>query len=182
LPVVNKALAAAVAGGAGIAIAAVIIFVTGPFQLPGMQTGSGGGTPQIMQDVVFSMNSLTIKEVSAERATIEVAFDLVNPNRNTLILEEIQYDLRADGVSVAKSRIGERLEGMIAGTGQTYYLVPDTTLTLKDTVQVSRTKVLEPVWGGLQGNDAGWRITGVYVITDPVRTGGQERPFDFTLR
>jgi len=184
LAVVNKALAGAVAGAVGIAIAAVVIFVTGPFQLPG-QAGTGGGmapSQQIMQDVVLSVNSLSIKEVSDDSATIEVAFDLVNPNRNTLVLEEIQYDLLADGVRLVRSQIGERLEGMIAGTGQTYYVVPGTILTLKDTVQVNKIKIFEEVWAGLRSNDVDWRITGVYVITDPVRSGGQEKPFDFTLQ
>ncbi|MFQ5920904.1 MAG: hypothetical protein ACE5JV_02685, partial [Nitrososphaerales archaeon] len=157
------------------------VFVTGPFQLGQMQQETGGGTaPQIMQDVALTLNGIEIKEIDEENATIEVAFDALNPNRSTMVLETIQYDLQADGIMLARSSIGERLEGAVVGTGQTYYLVSELTVTLRDTVQIKRTGVFEEIWGGLESNDVQWRITGLYVVTDPVRLGGQEKDFDFT--
>ncbi|MGH9878105.1 MAG: hypothetical protein ACRD5H_10740, partial [Nitrososphaerales archaeon] len=63
----------------------------------------------------------------------------------------------------------------------TYYVVQNTPLTLTDTVELTKTETFAPVWTGLQSNDVDWRIKGVYFITDPARSGGQEKLFDFAL-
>lgn len=173
---VNKGMAAVVAGGIGILIAAVFIFA-GPFQAPAQMQQE----PQEVQPVAFSVNSIQVMEIDEQNATVEVAFDLVNPNSFTLVLEEIQYDLLADDVVLKKSSIGERLEGMVAGTGQTYYLVSEVPLTLKDTVQIKNKELFAGIWGGLANDDVNWRLKGSYIITDPVRAGGEEKDFDLTL-
>lgn len=180
LTVVNKGIIGAAGGGAAIAVLAVIMFGTGLFPGPGQpsQTGEQGGTA--MKEVTLTLTGVDVKEIDEESATIEPTFEVFNPNRNTMVLEEIQYTLMANGVTLAHSTIGERLQGMVSGTGHTYYVVSNIPLSLKGTVQIKNTKSLTPIWGNLQDNDVDWRVTGNYVLTDPVRMGGQEKPFDFT--
>jgi LEA14-like dessication related protein len=175
LAVVNKALVGAAAGGAAIVAVAVFMFSTGfgPRQL---QEGEG-----TVQEVVLTLSEVEIKEVNEESAKIEVAFEIFNPNKNTIVLEEIRYEVSANGVMIGRSTIGERLEGMISGTGHTYYVVSNVPLGLKGTVEVNNSKLLEKVWSNLQNRDVQWRVQGAYVVTDPVRSGGQEKTFDFTM-
>ena len=183
LAVVNKGLLGAAAGGVAILIAAVIIFASGLLPGPGQPpTGEHGAmTPSGTREVILSLTSVNIKQIDGEGATIEVVFDVFNPNRNTLVLETIEYDLIANGIKLTQSSIGERLQGVVTGTGQTYYVVPNAPLTLKDTVQVRKTELFTPLWIDLENNDVDWNIKGLYIITDPVRMGGQEKDFDFTL-
>lgn len=185
LAVVNKGILGAAAGGVAILILAVVMFAPTLFPKPEQMqppTGEHGGTATSgMQEVILSLTGVNIKQIDEASATIEVVFDVFNPNRNTLVLETIEYDLMANGITLTKSAIGERLQGMVAGTGQTYYVVSNVPLTLKDTVQLKKTGVFAPIWSSLQSNDVDWRIKGKYIITDPVRLGGQEKDFDFTL-
>lgn len=185
LAVVNKGILGAAAGGVGILIAAVVMFTTGLFPPLGqMQSPAGmhGGTaPSGMQEVILSLTSVNIIQIDDESATIEVAFDVFNPNRNTMVLETIEYDLIANGIKLTNSAIGERLQGVVTGTGQTYYVISEIPLTLKDTVQLKKTGIFAPIWSSLQSNDVDWRIKGMYIITDPVRLGGQEKNFDFSI-
>lgn len=185
LVVVNKGLVGAVAGGVAISIAAVVMFTTGLFpglgQIQSPMGGHGGMAPSVMQEVILSLTSVDIKQIDEESATIEVVFDVFNPNKNTLVLETIEYDLMANGIRLTQSTIGERLQGVVTGTGQTYYVVSKVPLTLKDTIQLRKSELFAPVWISLQDNDVDWRIKGKYIITDPVRLGGQEKDFDFTL-
>lgn len=171
---VNKGIVGAVGGGIAISIAAVVMLTMGFFPMQSQQ-------PIAVKEVTFSLTSVSVKQVDDEEATIEVVFDVFNPNKNTMVLETIQYDLIANGIRLAQSHIGERLEGVVAPTGQTYYVVQNTPLTLTDTVELKKTETFSPLWTGLQSNDVDWRIKGLYIITDPVKSGGQEKPFDFTL-
>jgi len=184
LAVVNKGILGAVAGGIAIAIVAVVMFTPVFFHSAGQvqpTTGERNGTAQpVTQEVTLSMTSIQIKQIDEKNATIVIVFNALNPNKNTLVLEQIQYDLLADGVKLAQSSIGERLEGVIVGTGHTYYLVTDLPVTLTDKVQIRKTEHLASVWSSLQSNHVNWRIEGKYFITDPVRAAGQEKNFDFT--
>ncbi len=184
LAVVNKGILGAIAGGIAIAIVAVVMFTPVFFHGAGQvqpTTGEYGGVAQpATQEVTLSMTSIQIKQIDEKGATIEVVFNALNPNKNTLVLEQIQYDMLADGVKLTQSSIGERLEGVIVGTGHTYYLVTNLPVTLTDTVQIKKTERLASVWSSLQSNHVDWRITGMYFITDPVRAAGQEKNFDFT--
>ncbi len=182
LAVVNRGILGAVGGGVAIAVAAVVMLTMGFFPNPVQPTGDNGTIPpSIKKEVTLSLTSVNIKQIDDEAATVQIVFDVFNPNKNTMVLETIQYDLLANGIRLAQSQIGERLEGVVAPTGQTYYVVQNTPLQLTDTVEVKKTETFAPVWTGLQSNDVDWRIKGVYIITDPVRSGGQEKPFDFTL-
>lgn len=183
LGVVNKGILGAIAGGIAIAIVAVVMFTPAIFHGAGQvqpTTGESGVAQPVTQEVTLSMTSIQIKQIDEKSATIEVVFSALNPNKNTLVLEQIQYDLIADGAKLAQSSIGERLEGVIVGTGHTYYLVTNLPVTLTDTVQIKKTERLASVWSSLQSNHVDWRIKGQYFITDPVRAAGQEKNFEFT--
>ncbi len=183
LAVVNKGILGAIAGGIAIAIVAVVMFTPVFFHSAGQvlpTTGEHGGVSQpAMKEVTLNVTSIQIKQIDEKSATIEVVFNALNPNKNTLVLEQIQYDLLANGVKLSQSSIGERLEGVIVGMGHTYNLVIDLPVKLTDTIQIKKTELLAPVWSSLQSNQVDWRIKGSYFITDP-KAGEQEKNFDFT--
>ena len=182
---VSKGLVGAAAGGASILAAIAFMAMSGFFPDPGAQLqppAQQGGTtaaPQGMQDVVLSLTNIQVQKIDEENVKIQVVFDVFNPNRRTLVLEKIEYNLIANGIRIAQSGIGERLEGLVTGTG-VYYVVPDLPLTLKDTIQLRKTELFSPVWNDLQNGKVGWRVSGSFFIIDPIGPGG-EKTFDFSL-
>ena len=182
---VSKGLVGAAAGGAGILAAIAFMAMSGISPFSGLHLqppmAPSGTTPQGIKEVILSLTNIEIQKIDEENVKIEVVFDVFNPNRNTLVLETIEYNLIANGIRIAQSDIGERLQGALTGTGQTYYVVPDLTLTLKDTIQLRKTELFSPIWNDLQNDNVDWRVSGSFFITDPVRLGGQEKKFDFNL-
>ncbi|MFQ5969009.1 MAG: hypothetical protein ACE5J2_00735 [Nitrososphaerales archaeon] len=173
---VNKGLAGAAVGGASILAAVAFMAMSGFFPGP---TSPSEATPQEMKEVILSLTNIQVQKIDAENVKIEVVFDVFNPNRRTLVLEEIEYNLIANGIRLAQSDIGERLEGLVTGTG-VYYVVPDLPLTLKDTIQLRKTELFSPIWNDLQNDNVDWRVSGSFFITDPIGPGG-ENMFDFNL-
>jgi len=181
--VVSKGLVGVAAGGAGILAAVAFMAMSGFFPGPGASLqppmAPSGTTPQGMKEVILSLTNIQVQKIDEENVKIQVVFDVFNPNRRTLVLEKIEYNLIANGIRIAQSEIGERLQGLVTGTG-VYYVVPDLPLTLKDTVQLRKTELFSPIWNDLQNDNVDWRVSGSFFITDPIGPGG-EKTFDFSL-
>ncbi|NMJ86288.1 MAG: hypothetical protein EX285_00310 [Thaumarchaeota archaeon] len=135
----------------------------------------------VIKDVVLNLRSLDLVSVDEEKAIIQVGFNAFNPNMNSVVLESIRYNLYANGIRVASSEIGERPEGFATGTGRTFTMYREFSLTLNDKVEVKNTEPLIQIWNDLLNNKIQWRVSGTFFVTDPVRAGGQELNFDFTI-
>jgi len=170
--VISKGFLGTIAGGVGVVIAFLVITTSGLLQPPQDQQF-------VTKDVVLNLKSVSVVSANEEEAVIEVAFDAFNPNRGSVILESVRYNLHANGIRIASSEIGERAEGFLASTGKTFTMYSEFSMTLKDKVEVKRIEPFTQVWDDLQNDNVQWRVTGTFVVTDPVRTGGNEVDFDF---
>jgi hypothetical protein len=157
---VNSKVIFGVAGG--IAAAAVILFLvmgSGTLRLPGTQPQSAQMQPLDLQ--------LSIKEVRAERvdnrtATLHVAFDVYNPNRNTAILETIHYSIYVDRSRMTTGDIGTSPEGFLVSQEGIFPIVSNTTVTLKDSQQSARTNSTSVAWDNMVDGQVQFRVEGNY--------------------
>lgn len=161
-----------IAVGAGITALIIGVIVLIPYP-QGQQQRS---EPMVVvQELTIGLDNVHVISKDDTTVTIEVTFSILNSTRATIILEYIKYTLYADGTRLAESMIGESLEGIVAGSGKTNYILPNTTLLLKDTVKITKSRGLEGIWNALEG-DIRWRVNGTYSVT-----GWPEKQFDATI-
>ncbi len=130
------------------------------------------------QELSIRLVNVLVKSIDDRNAALEISFSIFNPTSNTLVLEVINYTLYANNVRVGESIIGERLEGIVTGTGKTQYLLPNTPLILKDTIKVNRSRAVEGIWDQLASNSNSikWSVDGKYSVT-----GWQEKEFKSSI-
>ncbi len=135
-------------------------------------------TQQVMkQELSIKLVNVLVKSVDDKKALLEVSFSIVNPTNSTLVLESINYTLYANNVRIGESIIGERLEGIVASTGKTQYLLPNNPLILKDTMQINRSRLVEGIWDKLASNSIAWSVDGKYSVT-----GWEEKEFKSSMQ
>ncbi len=160
-----------IAIGAG--ITALMIGVIVLIQYP---QGQQGSEPTVaVQELRIGLDNVHVISKDDTTVTVEVTFSVLNPTRGTIILEYIKYTLYADGTRLAESMIGESLEGIVAGSGKTNYILPNTTLLLKDAMKITKSRGLEGIWDTLEG-DVRWKVNGTYSVT-----GWAEKQFDAAI-
>ena len=76
-----------------------------------------------VQPIKFSIKNIAIKPTSNTSADVQVAFSAYNPNKGTVMVEEIQYDVSLDGTRIVSGSFGERLEGFLASSATIYPIV-----------------------------------------------------------
>ncbi len=166
---IGRGVVIAVAAGVAVVIAVVIVTALAPTQQQQQQQ-------QVVRELSIMLDNVLVKSIDERSAVLEVSFTIVNPTSNTLVLEVIDYTLYANNIEVAESGIGEKLEGIVTGSGKTQYLLPKTPLTLKDTIQVNKSRALDNIWAQLDSSSIRWSVDGRYSVT-----GWQESEFKASM-
>lgn len=157
-----------IAVAAGVAVVIVVVIVVAALAPTQQQQ-------QAVKELSIMLDNVLVKSMDERSAVLEVSFTIVNPTSNTLVLEVINYTLYANNIEVAESSIGEKLEGIVTGSGKTQYLLPKTPLILKDTIQVNRSRALDSIWAQLDSSIR-WSVDGRYSVT-----GWQESEFKASM-
>lgn len=164
---IGRGVVIAVAAGVAVVVAVVIVVAA---LAPTQQQQQ-----QAVKELSIMLDNVLVKSMDERSAVLEVSFTIVNPTSNTLVLEVINYTLYANNIEVAESSIGEKLEGIVTGSGKTQYLLPKTPLILKDTIQVNRSRALDSIWAQLDSSIR-WSVDGRYSVT-----GWQESEFKASM-
>ncbi len=159
-----------IAVAAGVAVVIVVVIVVAALAPTQQQQ------QQAVKELSIMLDNVLVKSMDERSAVLEVSFTIVNPTSNTLVLEVINYTLYANNIEVAESSIGEKLEGIVTGSGKTQYLLPKTPLILKDTIQVNRSRALDSIWAQLDSSSIRWSVDGRYSVT-----GWQESEFKASM-
>lgn len=114
-------------------------------------TSASSSTNQVMaqdqgQPIKFSIKNISIKPTSNTSADVQVAFSAYNPNKGTVMIEEIQYDVSLDGTRIASGSIGESLEGFLASSATIYPIVSGSEVVLKDKQVAHKSNINQDVW------------------------------------
>jgi LEA14-like dessication related protein len=110
--------------GIGITAAAVIILVVARVTAPSDTSSTREGRVDSLESLNnFEGIDIAIKNVTAERdrdneVNIQIQFRAFNPNKSTVILEAITYNVFANNTRIVSGDIGEKLEGFVASQSQ----------------------------------------------------------------
>ena len=80
---------------------------------------------------------LSIKDVKAgivdnKTGNFSIIFNVFNPNRGTIILESISYNVYSNSTRIASGDIGKRPEGLVDSQDSIFPVIGNGTLILKD--------------------------------------------------
>ena len=146
------------AAGGGIVAFAIVVFVinnTGTHT-----TNSAGPTNTTAAPLTISIKDIVPNQINNHSATIQVSFNATNPNKATAILEEIAYDIMADGKRIVSGTIGTRLEGFVASSAGIYPIVGDGSVVLKDSQIFQKNNSTANVWKRVVEGKANYVVTG----------------------
>ena len=140
----------AIGGGVGIVVAAIIVFAilgNGSFSRVVTSGDNLARTPPTAASSVVAVKPIDIKlknvvinktSSSAKAANIQVAFDIHNPNTNTMILDGIHYNVYANNTLLASGNIGTEAPEDVVRSQQGFPIIGNSATTLKDTQAIKQ--------------------------------------------
>ena len=161
--VVNTKVIFAAAGGiAAAAIAIFFIMGMGNFRFPGNSDNTLGANQTQQADLQLGLKDIIVEKMDDRNATVQVVFDVYNPNRSTAILETIHYLLHVGQFQMTTGDIGVSPEGFLSGQENTFPIVGNTTVTLKNTQVAERNNLTASSWDSMVDGTAQYRVEGSY--------------------
>jgi LEA14-like dessication related protein len=127
------------------------------------------------------LEKIEVLSVTDEEAKIKVTFSIVNQNYKSVILQVLKYHLFASDVRVATEEIGERPEGMVAGSNY-FTVIRGSPLVLDDIVTIKNGGNNPQLWSEIASNTVDWRVSGELYFNLSSMTVGHENvvPFEFS--
>jgi hypothetical protein len=141
--------------------------------------------------VTVELADISVLKISERSATIEVAFEISNPNPRAVIIQTMDFNLFETGFSsyeqLAGGTIGSRPEGMIEFGSNYYTLLGENSIVLKKKITLANTAngelwdALESEYDNGESGSASWWVTGTVYFNLSSMTSGQENsvPFEF---
>jgi hypothetical protein len=159
---VNTKVIYAAAGG--IAVAAIAIFFImgiGNFRPRGNSEAPGTSQTPIA-DLQLELRDIVVDKTDEENATVQVVFDIHNPNRSTAILETIHYTLDVGQYQMTTGDVGVTPEGFVSGQEDIFPIVGSSTVTLKDTKVAVRNNLTASSWDSMVNGTGQYNVEGIY--------------------
>ena len=168
------------------------ILLVGPtMTAPGQGNNDTAENVPAIKLVTVELADISVLKISARSATIEVAFEISNPNPRAVIIQTMDFNLFETGFSsyeqLAGGTIGSRPEGMIEFGSNYFTLLGENSIVLKKKITLANTATGE-LWDALESEydngesgSASWWVTGTVYFNLSSMTSGQENsvPFEF---
>ncbi|MFQ5497762.1 MAG: hypothetical protein ACE5DU_07760 [Nitrosopumilus sp.] len=176
--------------GAAVAALGVIlggILLIGPTETVSSQDDSS--ETQIIQQtkpLEIELKDISISKISERSATIEIAFEIFNPNPRSVIVQTMDYQLFETGYSeseqISGGQIGSRPQGMVEFGSNYYTLLGENSIVLRDKIILKNTGNTPSLWKDFEENTASWKVSGDVFYNLSSMTSGQENKlhFEFT--
>ena len=181
------------AAGGGIAVVAIAIFfflgsgnlglpsVSLP-SLPGSQQNAG---PVQAANLQIALKNISVTKVDDKHANVEAIFTAHNPNTSTVTLETIHYTVYVDKYQMTLGDIGTIPEGFVGDQANTFPIVGNNTITLRDKEVSVRNNLTSGAWDSMVDGTAKYRVEGAYsfrlIGSDFQTSYGDEVPFNMTF-
>jgi LEA14-like dessication related protein len=117
--------------------------------------------------ITFKPIDIKIKSVAPFKAsnnksaaTLQVAFDVHNPNTNTMILDGIHYNLYVKNVHITSGDIGTEAPEDIIRSQNGFPIIANSTVTLKNTQAINNVNAI--TWENIAEGKANYIINGTY--------------------
>lgn len=80
----------------------------------------------------LSIKDITAKSIDGNTGNFSIIFDVFNPNKGTIILESISYNVYSNSIRIVSGDIGNRPEGFVDSQDSIFPVIGNGTLILKD--------------------------------------------------
>lgn len=172
--------------GGVVAAFAIIIGVVGLSGSTIIDDTSGGSivspseTPRQALPLEVNLEKISILEVNERSATIQVEFEVFNPNFKSVILQVVKYELYENGIRVAVSQIGDRPVEMLESSNY-FTILSEKPTILRDTITIKNSGNTPEFWDALINNTPLWRVKGeAFFNLSSITAGGEnEITFEF---
>jgi len=166
----------------GVAVAAIIIFVflgNGSFYRVVMSedktkvnritsTAAAAAPATNMASLDIKIKNVAVNKTNGNKnATVQVAFDVHNPNTSTMILDGMRYNVYVDNALIASGNIGTEAPEDVIRSQQGFPIIGSGIVMLKDLQTVQRNNINAAVWDKMVAGAAhdvrvGYIINGTY--------------------
>ena len=137
----------------GVALAVLIIFAflgNGSFNrvvIGGDETKQTIPSPSAASAITVAPIDIKVKNVVASKtndgktANVKVAFNVHNPDKNTMILDGIHYNVYVNNTLMTSGNIGTEAPEDVIRSQQGFPIIGNSTVTLKDTQALQRNNI-----------------------------------------
>ena len=175
-----------------IGILGAIVLVGPDMQAPGQGNNNSVENAPTIELLKVELADLSVTKINERSATIEIAFEIFNPNPRAVIVQTMDYNLFETGFSsyeqLAGWTIGSRPEGMVEFGSNYYTLLGDNSIVLKKKMVIKNTASSSELWDSLQSEyengesgSAKWWVYGTVYFNLSSMTSGQENTVPFEL-
>tara|TARA_Y100000996_G_scaffold303480_1_gene240786 strand:- start:51 stop:626 length:576 start_codon:yes stop_codon:yes gene_type:complete len=175
-----------------IGILGAIVLVGPDMQAPGQGNNNSVENAPTIELLEVELADLSVTKINERSATIEIAFEIFNPNPRAVIVQTMDYNLFETGFSsyeqLAGGTIGSRPEGMVEFGSNYYTLLGENSIVLKKKMVIKNTATSSELWDSLkseyengESGSAKWWVYGTVYFNLSSMTSGQENtvPFEF---
>jgi len=169
-----------------------IVLIGPDMQAPNQGNNNANQNAPTIKLVTVDLQDISVTKINERSATIEIAFEISNPNPRAVIIQTMDFNLFETGFSsseqLAGGTIGSRPEGMVEFGSNYYTLLGENSIVLKKKMTIANTATSGALWDSLQSEydngesgSASWWVTGTVYFNLSSMTSGQENtvPFEF---
>jgi len=169
-----------------------IVLIGPEMQAPNQGNNNANQNAPTIKLVTVDLQDISVTKINERSATIEIAFEISNPNPRAVIIQTMDFNLFETGFSsseqLAGGTIGSRPEGMVEFGSNYYTLLGENSIVLKKKMTITNTATSGALWDSLQSEydngesgSASWWVTGTVYFNLSSMTSGQENtvPFEF---
>ena len=175
-----------------IGILGAIVLVGPDMQAPGQGNNNSVENAPTIELLKVELADISVTKINERSATIEIAFEIFNPNPRAVIVQTMDYNLFETGFSsyeqLAGGTIGSRPEGMVEFGSNYHTLLGENSIVLKKKMVIKNTASSSELWDSLkseyengESGSAKWWVYGTVYFNLSSMTSGQENtvPFEF---
>ncbi len=158
------------------------IIAVGPTIVVGEFETNTNQNVKTLPPITIELVDISVLKISSRSATIQVEFEIFNPNPRAIIVQTMDYQLFETTFSnyeqLDGGTIGSRPQGMLEFGSNYYTLLGNNSIVLKDKIVVPNT-LSDGLWDALKTDTASWRISGTVYYNLSSMTSGQENTLDY---
>jgi hypothetical protein len=127
----------------------------------------------------LSIKSVRTEPVDNKTAKVRVTFNVHNPNRGTIMLESISYNIYTNSGRIVSGDIGEKPEGFVGSQANIFPIVGNTSSAIGDEKTITKDGPRLADWNKIVKNSAVYTINGTfsYKQTSSFQSSGGENNF-----
>ena len=136
----------------------------------------------------IKIKNVVVNKTNDEKsANLQVAFDVHNPNTNTMILDGIRYNVYVNNAFITSGNIGIEAPEDVIRSESGFPIIRNSVVTLKDTQTVQKNNINTASWdkivGGAAATKTSYQINGTYSYrqTANLEASGGVKEFSLTF-